>query len=58
MDEEKIIKLQTETKKSGKKTDIVVQKKVLYQTNPILQEMLVENVNNKKNKFKIKDLFK
>ncbi len=58
MDEEKIIKLQTETKKSGKKTDNVVQKKGLYQTNPILQEMLVENVNNKKNKFKIKDLFK
>ncbi len=29
-----------------------------FQTNPILKEMLVTNINNKKSKFSIKDIFR
>lgn len=58
MDENKIIKLNNKNIEDGQKIERRKPKQTLLQTNPILQEMFTSNMNNKKNKFEFKDLFK
>ena len=58
MDENKVIKLSNKPIDEGQKIEKIKPKKSLFQTNPILHEMFVSNMNNKKNKFNFKDLFK
>jgi hypothetical protein len=58
MDENKVIKLNTKTIDEGQKIEKTKAKPSLFQTNPILHEMFTSNMNNKKNKFEFKDLFK
>ena len=57
MDENKIIKLFNSISKEEKP-----QKKQVssfsFSTNPIIQRMLLTNLQNKKDKFKFKDLFR
>lgn len=55
MDDKKIIKLninKTEKEEPAKK------QVSSFSTNPILKKMLVFNLENKKNKFSLKDLFR
>ncbi len=57
MNEDKILKINTEINKNKES----IQKKTCsmdLQTNPIIQKMLFFNLNNKKGKFKFKDLFR
>ncbi len=56
MEENKLYRIHTENK-SNEKTE----KKPLFasfHTNPLIQKMLILNINNKKDKFKFKDLFR
>lgn len=57
MDENKIVELNI-----NKKEEVKIEKEEKFrfslQTNPILQKMLLANVNNQKDKFKFKDLFR
>lgn len=57
MDENKILKMYTLI---NKKEEPVKEKAPSFslQTNPIIQRMLLCNMNNKKDKFKFKDLFR
>ena len=58
MDENKIVELNS-TSKDIEKQELKNDKfKVSLQTNPILQKMFLANMNNKKDKFKFKDLFR
>lgn len=56
MDEKKILHL--DVKQNTTESSEKINKKGLLQTNPILQQMFFENLNNKKNKFSLKDLFR
>lgn len=59
MDEKKLFILNTDTNK--KKGDTPKEKECRsfsFHTNPILKEMLIKNVTNKKGKFSLKDLFR
>ena len=57
MDDKKIVKLDIKPSEELKEqTRQTVNNK--YQTNPILKEMLIANVFNKKGKFNFKDLFR
>ena len=58
MDENKIIQLNNKISNEEKRFEKRKPKESLFQTNPILQEMFTSNMNNKKNKFELKDLFK
>ena len=57
MDNEKIEKLEI---KNNKKEEPVKKQasSFSFQTNPILKKMLFVNINNKKDKFSLKDWFK
>jgi len=57
MDENKITKLNIKTTDVEKKQPHSVVSNVL-QTNPILKQMFFANLVNKKDKFKLKDLFR
>ena len=57
MDEEKIVKLNTDKKIERDKVSENQQKKSL-QTNPILQRMILATLKTKNMKFKFKDLFR
>lgn len=58
MDENKIVKLNIETNKPVEKQECDKKFNFSFHTNPILQKMFVANMNNKKDKFTFKDLFK
>ena len=58
MDENKIIQLNNQYTEDKQKFEKAKPKQCLFQTNPILHEMFTSNMNNQKNKFKFKDLFK
>jgi hypothetical protein len=58
MDKNKIIQLNNKNKEEKQKFEKIKPKQSLFQTNPILHEMFTSNMNNKKNKFEFKDLFK
>lgn len=57
MDKEELKKFEKEKIKKEKPVNKQASS-ASFQTNPILKEMLVTNINNKKNKFSIKDIFK
>ncbi len=57
MDKNKILQFNTDVEKNNEQ----IKEKAhnfSFQTNPILQKMLFFNLNNKKGKFKFKDLFR
>ena len=56
MDENKIVELNIENKNSEEKSEVKQKFNFSLQTNPILQKMFL--ANNKKDKFKFKDLFR
>ena len=58
MDEKNIIKLNIKNniEKIEKKEN--ANQSFSFQTNPIIQKMLLSNINNKKGKFSLKDLFR
>ena len=58
MDENKIVELNITSKECETKETKGEKFKLSLQTNPILQKMLLTNMNNKKDKFKFKDLFR
>ena len=58
MDENKIVELNIENKNSEEKSEVKQKFNFSLQTNPILQKMFLTNMNNKKDKFKFKDLFR
>ncbi len=58
MDEKKLFSIKTEKEKDNKKITETKSFSSGFQTNPILQKMLLSNLNNKKGKFSFKDLFK
>lgn len=57
MDKNKILQFNTDVEKNNEQ---IKEKShnFSFQTNPILQKMLFFNLNNKKGKFKFKDLFR
>ena len=57
MDKNKILQINTEVKKNNEQSKEKAHNFSL-QTNPIIQKMLFFNLNNKKGKFKFKDLFR
>ena len=58
MDESKIVELNIEKTISEEKLEEKQKFNFSLQTNPILQKMFLTNMNNKKDKFKFKDLFR
>lgn len=58
MDKEKIIKFDIKTSEAESEKLNQPLFHNYFQTNPILQKMLLCNINNKKGKFQFKDLFK
>lgn len=58
MDENKVVELNIQNKTSEEKTEEKQKFNFSLQTNPILQKMFLTNMNNKKDKFKFKDLFR
>ena len=58
MEKNKIIELNIEKTISEEKTEAKQKFNFSLQTNPILQKMFLTNMNNKKDKFKFKDLFR
>lgn len=58
MDENKIVELNIQNKISKEKLEQKQKFNFSLQTNPILQKMFLTNMNNKKDKFKFKDLFR
>lgn len=58
MDENKVVELNIQNKGSEEKTEVKQKFNFSLQTNPILQKMFLTNMNNKKDKFKFKDLFR
>jgi hypothetical protein len=58
MDENKIVKLDIKKQTGGEEEKKTQQKQSLFHTNPLLQKMFISNINNKKGKFSLKDLFK
>lgn len=58
MDENKIVEIKIDKKQSAESQENEKKLNFSFQTNPILQKMFVANINNKKDKFKFKDLFK
>ncbi len=58
MDENKIVELNIQNKISEEKLEQKQKFNFSLQTNPILQKMFLTNMNNKKDKFKFKDLFR
>ena len=56
MDKNKILELNTEIKNNEQINEKA--HNFSFQTNPIIQRMLFFNLNNKKGKFKFKDLFR
>ena len=58
MDDKKIIKLNIDSKKKKNDSDKKDKRFFSLQTNPIIQKMLFESINNKKGKFSLKDLFR
>lgn len=58
MDENKIVKLNIKKQTEEKEEKKIQQNQSFFHTNPILQKMFIANMNNKKGKFSIKDLFK
>ena len=58
MDENKIVELNIKEKHKEEKTEEKHKFNFSLQTNPILQKMFLTNMNNKKDKFKFKDLFR
>lgn len=57
MDKNKILQFNTDVKKNNEQINEKAHN-FSFQTNPILQKMLFFNLNNKKGKFKFKDLFR
>ena len=57
MDDKKIIKLKT-VKKEKEVSENKQTASFSFHTNPILKKMLFLNINNKKDKFSLKDWFK
>lgn len=58
MDESKIVELKIENNKPVEKCENDKKNNLSFHTNPILQKMFLANMNNKKDKFAFKDLFK
>ena len=58
MDENKVVELNIQNKSSEEKNEQKQKFNFSLQTNPILQKMFLTNMNNKKDKFKFKDLFR
>lgn len=58
MDENKVVELNIKEKISEEKLEEKQKFNFSLQTNPILQKMFLTNMNNKKDKFKFKDLFR
>ena len=58
MEENKIVKLDIKKQTCGEEEKKPQQKQSLFHTNPFLQKMFISNINNKKGKFSLKDLFK
>ena len=58
MDENKIVELNIKSKNNEKEETKDEKFKLSLQPNPILQKMFLANMNNKKDKFKFKDLFR
>lgn len=58
MDNGKIIKLNIKQQNTEKEQSSEKMKKSLFQTNPLLKKMFFANIDNRKNKFSIKDLFR
>ena len=58
MDEKKIIKLDIKPSDVEQTKPRQTVNNSLFQTNPILQKMLIANVSTKKGKFNFKDLFR
>jgi len=58
MDDKKLYSIKIEKEKDNKKITETKSFSFGFQTNPILQKMLLSNLNNKKGKFSFKDLFK
>lgn len=58
MDKKKLVELNI--KKNKEKNDVGKNDNRSFDlhTNPIVQKMLLENINNKKGKFSLKDLFR
>ncbi len=57
MDKDKILKINTDVKQNDEQVKEKAHN-LSFQTNPIIQKMLFLNLNNKKGKFKFKDLFR
>ena len=57
MDKDKILKINTDVKQNDEQIKEKAHN-LSFQTNPIIQKMLFFNLNNKKGKFKFKDLFR
>ncbi len=58
MDENKIVKLFNFVDEKKEKSEKQKTSPFSFQTNPIIQRMLLCNIQNKKGKFNLKDLFK
>lgn len=58
MDENNIIKLNIKKNKEKIEKKENANQSFSFQTNPIIQKMLLSNINNKKGKFSFKDLFR
>lgn len=58
MDKNKVVELNIQNKGSEEKIEEKQKFNFSLQTNPILQKMFLTNMNNKKDKFKFKDLFR
>lgn len=56
--DEKIINIDFKKDKKCEKNPEKQIKQGFFHTNPILQQMFLSNLNNNKNKFNFKDLFK
>ena len=56
--DEKIINLNIDKKNNEKNIEKNISQKSFFHSNPILQQMFLLNLNNKKGKFKFKDLFR
>ncbi len=57
MSEDKILKINIDVKQNDEQVKEKAHN-LSFQTNPIIQKMLFLNLNNKKGKFKFKDLFR
>ncbi len=58
MDEKNIIKLNIKNNMEKIEKKENANQSFSFQTNPIIQKMLLSNINNKKGKFSLKDLFR